>query len=67
VGNWDFLSCIGVVAWPYEASWEIDVPSGECVAPLQLGGLRRKQSTPSDCLGGIGEVSIVSEREWHVA
>jgi hypothetical protein len=35
------------------------------VAPLRLGGLRGKQSTPSDWLGGTGEVSMVGERERH--
>jgi hypothetical protein len=35
------------------------------VAPLQLGGLRGKQSTPSDWLGGTGVVSMVGERERH--
>jgi hypothetical protein len=33
------------------------------VAPLRLGGLRGKQSTPSDWLGGTGELSTVGERE----
>jgi hypothetical protein len=33
------------------------------VAPLRLGGLRGKQSTPSDWLGGTGVVSTVGERE----
>jgi hypothetical protein len=37
------------------------------VAPLWLGGLRGKQSTPSDWLGGTGEVSTVGERERHGA
>jgi hypothetical protein len=37
------------------------------VAPLRLGGLRGKQSTPSDWLGGTGEVSMVGERERHGA
>jgi hypothetical protein len=37
------------------------------VAPLRLGGLRGKQSTPSDWLGGTGEVSTVGERERHGA
>jgi hypothetical protein len=37
------------------------------VAPLRLGGLRGKQSTPSDWLGGTGVVSMVSERERHGA
>jgi hypothetical protein len=36
------------------------------VAPLRLGGLRGKQSTPSDWLGGTGEVSTVGEQERHV-
>jgi hypothetical protein len=33
------------------------------VAPLRLGGLRGKQSTPSDWLGGTGEVATVSKQE----
>jgi hypothetical protein len=33
------------------------------VAPLRLGGLRGKQSTPSDWLGGTGVVSTVGEWE----
>jgi hypothetical protein len=37
------------------------------VAPLWLGGLRGKKSTPSDWLGGTGEVSTVDERERHGA
>jgi hypothetical protein len=37
------------------------------VAPLWLGGLRGKQSTPSDWLGGTGEVSTVGEQERHGA
>jgi hypothetical protein len=37
------------------------------VAPLWLGGLRGKQSTPSDWLGGTGEVSTVGKRERHGA
>jgi hypothetical protein len=40
------------------------------VAPLWLGGLRGKQSTPSDWLGGTGVVSTVGEgsgmeQEWY--
>jgi len=34
---------------------------------LWLGGLRGKQSTPSDWLGGTGEVSTIDERERHEA
>jgi hypothetical protein len=33
------------------------------VAPLQLKGLRGKQSTPSDWLGGTSEVSTVDEQQ----
>jgi hypothetical protein len=33
------------------------------VAPLRLGGLRGKQSTPSDWLGGTGEGSTVGKQE----
>ena len=35
------------------------------MAPLRLGGLRGKQSTPSIWLGGTGELSTVDE--WDVA
>jgi hypothetical protein len=37
------------------------------VDPLWLRGLRGKQSTPSDWLGGTGVVSTVGERERHGA
>jgi hypothetical protein len=33
------------------------------VAPLRLGGLRGKQSTPSVWLGGTGEFSAVGKRK----
>ena len=33
------------------------------MAPLWLGGLRGKESTPSVWLGGTGELSVVGERE----
>jgi hypothetical protein len=33
------------------------------VAPLRLGGLRGKESTPSVWLGGTGEFSTVGKRE----
>jgi hypothetical protein len=33
------------------------------VAPLRLRGLRGKQSTPSDWLGGTGEVATVGKQE----
>ena len=33
------------------------------MAPLRLKGLRGKQSTPSDWLGGIGEGSTVDNQE----
>jgi hypothetical protein len=37
------------------------------VAPLRLGGLRGKQSTPSDWLGGTGELSTVGKKKRHGA
>jgi hypothetical protein len=37
------------------------------VAPLRLGGLRGKQSTPSDWLGGTGELSTVGKQKRHGA
>jgi hypothetical protein len=46
-----------------EASWEARLLSGLCVAPLRLGGLRGKQSTPSDWLGGTGVVLTVGKQE----
>jgi hypothetical protein len=33
------------------------------VAPLRLGGLRGKKSTPSVWLGGTGELSTVGKRD----
>jgi hypothetical protein len=51
-----------VVARPCEVSWELYfLSSCVCVAPLWLGGLRGKKSTPS-WLGGTGEVFMVSKR-----
>jgi hypothetical protein len=52
-----------VVAQPWRRAEKLDLSSGSCVAPLRLGGLRGKQSTPSDWLGGTGEVSTVGEQE----
>jgi hypothetical protein len=47
-----------VVARPCEASWELVDLWLVCVAPLQLGGLRGKKSTPS-----VGwEVPVKSHR-----
>jgi hypothetical protein len=47
-----------VVARPCEASWELAFSGIVCVAPLRLGGLRGKKSTPS-----IGwEVPVRSQR-----
>jgi hypothetical protein len=34
-----------------------------CVAPLRLGGLRGKKSTPSIWLGGTGELVEVGKQE----
>jgi hypothetical protein len=38
--------------------------SGSCVAPLRLGGLRGKKSTPSVWLGGTGEHSWFGKQDW---
>ena len=46
-----------------EASWEASDFFGSCVAPLRLGGLRGKKSTPSVWLGGTGENSAVGKSE----
>jgi hypothetical protein len=56
-----------VVAQPWRRAGKLGIPSGLCVAPLRLGGLRGKQSTPSDWLGGTGVVSTVGEQERHGA
>ena len=56
-----------MVAQPWRQAGKLGILSGLCVAPLRLRGLRGKQSTPSDWLGGTGEVSTVGEREWHGA
>jgi hypothetical protein len=53
---------VGVVAQPWRRA-ETLFYSGSCVAPLRLGGLRGKQSTPSVWLGGTGEHSAVGKRE----
>jgi hypothetical protein len=37
------------------------------VAPLHLGGMRGKQSTPSDWMAGTSVVSTIGERERHGA
>jgi hypothetical protein len=37
------------------------------VAPLRLGGLRGKKSTPSVWLGGTGELSLVGKQKRHGA
>jgi hypothetical protein len=50
-----------------EASWEARLLSGLCVAPLRLGGLRGKQSTPSVWLGGTGESSTVGKQQGNGA
>jgi hypothetical protein len=50
-----------------EASWEARLLSGLCVAPLRLGGLRGKQSTPGVWLGGTGVVSTVGKQQGNGA
>jgi hypothetical protein len=51
-----------VVAQPLRRAETLALYSGSCVAPLRLGGLRGKQSTPSVWLGGTGEHSAVGKR-----
>jgi hypothetical protein len=54
-----------VVAQPWRRAGKLGILSGLCVAPLWLGGLRGKQSTPSVWLGGTGVVSTVGRQERH--
>jgi hypothetical protein len=56
VRSWGFSQLYLSGSSALEASWEARLLSGLCVAPLRLGGLRGKQSTPSVWLGGTGVV-----------
>jgi hypothetical protein len=51
-----------VVAQPLRRAEEL-VTLWLCVAPLWLGGLRGKKSTPSAWLGGTGEFIAVVKQE----
>jgi hypothetical protein len=51
VRSWEFLSLYWSGSSALEASWEARHTFWICVAPLRLGGLRGKQSTPSDLAG----------------
>jgi hypothetical protein len=51
-----------VVAQPLRRAEEL-VTFWLCVAPLRLGGLRGKKSTPSVWLGGTGEFIAVGKQE----
>jgi hypothetical protein len=51
-----------VVAQPLRRAEELETP-WLCVAPLRLGGLRGKKSTPSVWLGGTGELFAVGKQE----
>jgi hypothetical protein len=51
-----------VVAQPWRRAEEL-VTLWLCVAPLRLGGLRGKKSTPSVWLGGTGELIEVGKQE----
>ena len=51
-----------MVAQPWRRAEEL-VTLWFCVAPLRLGGLRGKKSTPSVWLGGTGELIEVGKRE----
>jgi hypothetical protein len=50
-----------------EASWEARYTIWTVCGPFAARGLRGKQSTPSDWLGGTGVVSTVGKRERHGA
>jgi hypothetical protein len=50
-----------VVAQPWRQAGKLGILSGLCVAPLRLGGLRGKQSTPSIWLGGTSVVAMVGK------
>jgi hypothetical protein len=54
-----------VVAQPWRRAGKLGILSGLCVAPLWLGGLRGKQSTPSIWLGGTGVVAMVGKQDRH--
>jgi hypothetical protein len=51
-----------VVAQPLRRAEELET-LWWCVAPLRLGGLRGKKSTPSVWLGGTGELIEVGKQE----
>jgi hypothetical protein len=51
-----------VVAQPWRRAEELET-LWLCVAPLRLGGLRGKKSTPSVWLGGTGELIEVGRQE----
>jgi hypothetical protein len=51
-----------VVAQPLRRAEELET-LWLCVAPLRLGGLRGKKSTPSVWLGGTGELMEVGKQE----
>jgi hypothetical protein len=51
-----------VVAQPLRRAEELET-LWLCVAPLRLGGLRGKKSTPSVWLGGTGELFAVGKQE----
>jgi hypothetical protein len=54
-----------VVAQPLRRAEEL-VALWLCVAPLRLGGLRGKKSTPSIWLGGTGEFVAVGKQELEL-
>ena len=54
-----------MVAQPWRRAEEL-VTLWLCVAPLQLGGLRGKKSTPSVWLGGTGGFFAVGKQEQEL-
>jgi hypothetical protein len=63
VRSWGFSQLYQSGSSALEASWEARYTFWICMAPLRLGGLRGKQSTPSVWLGGTGLVSTIGEQQ----
>jgi hypothetical protein len=54
-----------VVAQLWRRAGKLGILSELCVAPLWLGGIRGKQSTPSIWLGGTSVVAMVDKQDRH--
>ena len=67
-GLTDFLVGVGKTQHMGSGSSALEASRGArtfwlCVAPLRIGGLRGKKSTPSVWLGGTGELIEVGKQE----